>query len=103
MQIQAHRQGHHRRHQQRKQNRQRHMVVHRPIIGLIAGLVLAGGPPTVAAGVLRVGVLDHSPPCAERVGPGRWDGKAVELWRQIAERQRLPYVLQGYPTPQSLL
>ena len=103
MQIKAHRQGHHRRHQERKQNRQRHVVVHRTIIGVISGLVLSGGAPALAAGVLRVGVLDHSPPCAERVGPGRWDGKAVELWRQIAERQRLPYVLQGYPTPQTLL
>ena len=79
------------------------MVVHRTIIGLFSGLVLWGAPPALATPVLRVGVLDHSPPCAERVAPGNWRGRAVELWRHVAERQRIPYVLQGYGTPQQLL
>jgi ABC-type amino acid transport substrate-binding protein len=79
------------------------VVVHRTIIGLLSGLVLCAAPPALAAQVLRVGVLDHSPPCAERVGPGSWRGKALELWRQVAEQQRLPYVLRGYDTPQALL
>lgn len=79
------------------------MVVHRTIIGLFSGLVLWGASPALATPVLRVGVLDHSPPCAERVGPGNWRGRAVELWRHVAERQRIPYVLQGYGTPQELL
>ena len=111
MQVEAHRQGQHRRHQQRKQDRQRHMVVHRPIIGLAtrlasglaSGLLVAGAPAALAAPVLRVGVLDQSPPCAERVRTGVWQGKAVDLWRRVAEQQRLPYVLQGYATPQALL
>ena len=35
--------------------------------------------------------------------PGVWQGQAVHLWRLVAERQRLAYVMQGYPTPQALL
>lgn len=60
-------------------------------------------PSALAAPVLRVGVLDQSPPCAERVHSGVWQGKAVDLWRRVAEQQRVPYVLQGYATPQALL
>jgi len=103
MQVEADRQGKHRRHQQRKQDRQRHMVVHRPIIGLASSLLLVLAPSALATPVLRVGVLDQSPPCAERVRTGVWQGKAVELWRRVAEQQRLPYVFQGYATPQALL
>jgi ABC-type amino acid transport substrate-binding protein len=79
------------------------MVVHRPIIGLASSLMLVLAPSALATPVLRVGVLDQSPPCAERVRTGVWQGKAVELWRRVAEQQRLPYVLQGYATPQALL
>jgi polar amino acid transport system substrate-binding protein len=111
MHIEAHGQWQHRRHQQRKQDRERHMVVHRPIIGLktrlasglASGLLVACAPAALAAPVLRVGVLDQSPPCAERVRPGIWQGKAVDLWRRVAEQQRLPYLLEGYATPQALL
>jgi ABC-type amino acid transport substrate-binding protein len=59
--------------------------------------------PVVAASVLRVGVLDGSPPCSEQQGPNRWQGKAVTLWSTVASEQRLPYVMQGYPSVSALL
>jgi len=59
--------------------------------------------PAMAAGVLRVGVLDGSPPCSEQQASGQWQGRALDLWELIARREQLPYVLRGYPNPGSLL
>ncbi|MCX5957116.1 MAG: transporter substrate-binding domain-containing protein [Cyanobacteria bacterium] len=53
--------------------------------------------------ILRVGVLDGSPPCSELRGPGRWEGKAVELWHFVAARERLAYTLEPYPNAKALL
>ncbi|MFZ0406617.1 MAG: transporter substrate-binding domain-containing protein [Cyanobium sp.] len=67
-------------------------------------LVLLAVPlPAVAAGVLRVGVLDGSPPCSQQQARGQWQGRALDLWEVIARREQLPYVLRGYPNPLSLL
>jgi len=60
----------------------------------------AAPPPTP---VLRVGALEGSPPCSQQQSQGRWQGQAVELWRDVASRERLPYVVLPYPTPLALL
>ncbi|MFN6131840.1 MAG: transporter substrate-binding domain-containing protein, partial [Synechococcaceae cyanobacterium] len=71
---------------------------------ILASVALVVLPlPVVAASVLRVGVLDGSPPCSEQQGPNRWQGKAVTLWSTVASEQRLPYVMQGYPSVSALL
>ncbi len=67
------------------------------VLALIAPLAAEGAP------VLRVGVLDGSPPCSELVGQGRWQGTAVELWRHVASRERLPFLLEAYPNARALL
>jgi ABC-type amino acid transport substrate-binding protein len=62
----------------------------------IGGLVIAvaAAPfPAVAQPVLRVGVVDGSPPCTYRQS-GEWQGLAVDLWTRIATRERLPFVLK---------
>ncbi len=60
-------------------------------------------PSPVAAAPFRVGVLDGSPPCSDQQGIGNWQGTAVDLWRTLANRERLPYVLSGYPNATALL
>jgi len=62
-------------------------------------------PPQAARSetILRVGVLDGSPPCSELRGPGRWEGKAVRLWQFVAARERLAYTLEPYPNAKALL
>ncbi len=72
----------------------------RPMLLLV---LLAVPLPTMAAGVLRVGVLDGSPPCSQQQASGQWQGRALDLWELIARREQLPYVLRGYPNPGSLL
>ncbi len=59
--------------------------------------------PAAAAEVLRVGVLDGSPPCSQQQASGQWQGRAVDLWEVIASRERLPYLYSGYPNPLRLL
>jgi len=66
-------------------------------------LLLAVPLPALAAGVLRVGVLDGSPPCSVQKSRGQWQGRAVDLWELIARREGLAYLMSGYPTPRSLL
>jgi ABC-type amino acid transport substrate-binding protein len=66
-------------------------------------LLLAVPLPALAAGVLRVGVLDGSPPCSLQKNRGQWQGRAVELWELIARREGLAYLMSGYPNPRSLL
>ncbi len=62
------------------------------------------GLPGVAAAepVLRVGVVDGSPPCSYR-DAGVWRGLAVDLWSRIATRERLPYVVSVWPSVRELL
>lgn len=59
--------------------------------------------PAAAAEVLRVGVLDGSPPCSQQQASGQWQGRAVDLWEVIASRERLPYLYSSYPNPLRLL
>ena len=66
-------------------------------------LLLAVPLPALAAGVLRVGVLDGSPPCSMQKNQGQWQGLAVDLWELIARREGLAYLMSGYATPRSLL
>lgn len=54
------------------------------------------------AAVLRVGVVDGSPPCSDRVA-GEWQGLPVEIWYRIATRERLPFVLSEWPSVQAML
>mgnify|MGYP003336403995 CR=1 FL=1 len=76
---------------------------------LIGLLLLLWSAPTacfaapVGVGVLRVGVLDGSPPCSEQKGPGHWDGRAVTLWTTVASEERLPFLMQGYTSVSALL
>jgi polar amino acid transport system substrate-binding protein len=88
----------------------------RTTVPLLAALLL-GTAPTVgwgetpgprleaaaAAPVLRVGALEGSPPCSQQQGQGRWKGHAVELWRDVASREKLPYVFLPFPSPLALL
>jgi ABC-type amino acid transport substrate-binding protein len=74
----------------------------RPLPALLL-LLLAVPLPALAAGVLRVGVLDGSPPCSLQKNRGQWQGRAVELWELIARREGLAYLMSGYPNPRSLL
>jgi polar amino acid transport system substrate-binding protein len=69
---------------------------------LALGVML--GLPGVAAAepVLRVGVVEGSPPCSER-DAGVWRGMAVDLWSRIATRERLPYVVSAWPSVRDLL
>ena len=53
--------------------------------------------------MLRVGVLDGSPPCSQQQASGQWQGRALDLWELIARREELPYVLRGYQNQGSLL
>ena len=59
--------------------------------------------PASLAPILRVGVLDGSPPCSNQLAEGRWEGQAVDLWRQVASRERLAFVLEPYPNAKALL
>lgn len=71
---------------------------------LALGLVPLASPQAARSEtILRVGVLDGSPPCSELRGPGRWEGKAVKLWQFVAARERLAYTLEPYPNAKALL
>ena len=71
---------------------------------LALGLATLAPPPAVrSAEILRVGVLDGSPPCSELRGPGRWQGRAVDLWHFVAARERLAYTLEPFPNAKALL
>jgi polar amino acid transport system substrate-binding protein len=73
------------------------------LVGWLSAATLLLSAPASSAAVLKVGVLNDSPPCAEAIRPGDWQGTAVELWQRIAARQKLAYVLEGFQTPQALL
>ena len=71
---------------------------------LALGLTMLAPPPAARSEtILRVGVLDGSPPCSELRGPGRWQGKAVDLWHFVAARERLAYTLEPFPNAKALL
>ena len=71
---------------------------------LVLGLtVLVSAPAGRSAEILRVGMLDGSPPCSELRGPGRWQGTAVDLWQFVATREGLAYTLEAFPSAASLL
>lgn len=77
----------------------------RRAIGIGGGLVIAVATAPFPAGaqpVLRVGVVDGSPPCTYRQS-GEWQGLAVDLWTRIATRERLPFVLKESSSVQNLL
>lgn len=60
-------------------------------------------PEQQPSSLLRVGVLDGSPPCSQQTAPGRWQGLAVDLWQEVAARERLPYVMEPYANAALLL
>ena len=70
---------------------------------LLLLLLVAIPLPAAAIGVLRVGVLDGSPPCSQQHSRGQWQGSAVSLWELMARREGLAYLMRGYPDPRSLL
>ncbi|MEB3259869.1 MAG: transporter substrate-binding domain-containing protein [Cyanobacteriota bacterium] len=83
----------------------------RAVRGMVALLTLSGGllltsvlPASGQASspVLRVGVVDGAQPCSSRQD-GVWKGLAVELWTRVATEERLPFILQEWPTLSSLL
>lgn len=71
-------------------------------LALGGSLLLALATPAAGA-VLRVGVLDGSPPCSDQLQAGHWQGRAVDLWQQVATREGLAYRLTGYATVAALL
>lgn len=70
-------------------------------LALLGSLLLAA--PADAGPVLQVGVLDGSPPCSEQRQSGHWQGRAVELWQQLATRENLAYRLSAYGSVGALL
>ena len=56
-------------------------------------------PPSPA---LRVGALADSPPCSENKG-GRWQGLAIELWREVAALEQIPHTITAWPSTPALL
>lgn len=75
---------------------------------MVAGLLLgvAAAPAAALASArppLRLGVLDGSPPCSDQSRPGHWQGLAVDLWREVAGREGLAYVMQPFTTASALL
>lgn len=76
--------------------------VNRLLLALAAtGLALVPAP-LWAESVLRVGVTNGSQPCSFRTG-GVWQGLAVDLWQQVASREKLPYLFSEWATPTALL
>ena len=75
-----------------------------PLVGWGITLLLAVGLPGLAAAepVLRVGVVDGSPPCSYQVA-GVWRGLAVDLWNRVATREQLPYVVSEWPSVRQML
>lgn len=76
-------------------------------IGTSATLLLIGltGPaawPQTENRVLRVGVVDGAHPCTFRED-GVWKGLAVDLWNRVATEEKLPFILENWPTIRSLL
>jgi len=65
-------------------------------------LLLLGATPALAEPSLRVGVVDGGAPCNFQVS-GAWKGLAVDLWRAVANRERLAYELVPMATTRDQL
>ena len=70
--------------------------------GLALGLAMATTGQAAAAPVLRVGLVDGSPPCSYREA-GVWRGLAIDLWNQVATLEHLPYVVTEWPSVRQML
>jgi ABC-type amino acid transport substrate-binding protein len=70
--------------------------------GLAVLLAAVVPGPAAAAPVLRVGVVDGSPPCSYQVA-GVWRGLAIDLWNQVATLEHLPYVVTEWPSVRQML
>jgi ABC-type amino acid transport substrate-binding protein len=81
-------------------------VVKRLPWALAAALSLAlglGAPgEATAEPVLRVGLVDGSPPCSYREA-GVWRGLAVDLWNRVATLEEIPYVVSQWPSVRQML
>ena len=62
----------------------------------------ARAPAGIRATVLRVGVIDGAQPCSD-LERGHWRGLAVDLWGELAARERLPFLYESRPTASALL
>lgn len=71
-----------------------------PCLGLVLAIALPGA--AVAAPVLRVGLVDGSPPCSYREA-GVWRGLAVDLWNRVATLEEIPYVVSQWPSVRLML
>jgi ABC-type amino acid transport substrate-binding protein len=71
-------------------------------LALLVALGLGAPGAAAAAPVLRVGVVDGSPPCSYREA-GVWRGLAVDLWNRIATLEQLPYVVSEWPSVRAML
>ncbi|KAF0654238.1 amino acid ABC transporter substrate-binding protein/signal transduction system [Cyanobium sp. Copco_Reservoir_LC18] len=71
---------------------------------LAAALALGLGAPgaATAAPVLRVGLVDGSPPCSYREA-GVWRGLAIDLWNRVATLEEIPYVVSQWPSVRQML
>lgn len=70
--------------------------------GLAVLLAAVVPGPAAAAPVLRVGVVDGSPPCSYQVA-GVWRGLGIDLWNQVATLEHLPYVVTEWPSVRQML
>jgi len=52
--------------------------------------------------ILRVGVVDGSPPCSY-LEHAAWRGIAIDLWRLIAAREGIPYKISEWPSINAML
>lgn len=68
------------------------------VLGLPAAAAVAAPPETV----LRVGLVDGSPPCSYREA-GVWRGLAVDLWNRVATLEEIPYVVSQWPSVRQML
>jgi ABC-type amino acid transport substrate-binding protein len=74
-----------------------------PLFRTLALLLALGLPGAAAAeSVLRVGLVDGSPPCSSQ-DAGVWGGLSVDLWNRIATLEQLPYVVSSWPSVQQML
>jgi len=73
-------------------------------LALCLALALGLGAPVAAAAapVLRVGLVDGSPPCSYREA-GVWRGLGVDLWNRVATLEEIPYVVSQWPSVRQML
>lgn len=71
-----------------------------PALALVLAIALPGA--AAAASVLRVGLVDGSPPCSYREA-GVWRGLGVDLWNRVATLEEIPYVVSQWPSVRQML